>query len=255
MKINIKTLLIASIYVLPAFSDPIQDCKDFGKFLQRSGFTYTSSQDCCDIIETNQYQFNITCTDSHIKTIDLEIYTKQYFFSDTGSFPLLSELTELKIDGETAFPNGILPKRFFELPKLKKLNLYKTPKMPEKTSDINSSSPVEEINGLVKFPYVLKTLKNLKTLSIKNNQIKGNLTSEIKEFKSLKQLYIQNNLFEGELIIPDSLTDLNIVGNKFTTYSTSNKNTALQEVVANGVPLIDNTFINKLSGLSNMKKM
>jgi len=229
---KIKTLLIASLNVLPAFSI-IQDCKDFGKFLQRSGFTYNSQEDCCDLINTEQYTFNITCSSSNILTI--------------------------KIDGETAFPNYILPKRFFDLPKLKILSLYKTSKMPENEKDINGSSPVEEIyldnTGLVKFPYILKKLKNLKTLSISGNQIQGNLTSEIKEFKSLKQLYIQNNKFEGELIIPDSLTKINIVGNKFTSYSQTNRNTALQEVIANGTPLINNYLINKLSVMNDMKRM
>jgi len=68
MKIKIKTLLITSLNVLPAFSI-IQECTDFGKFLQRSGYTYNSKEDCCDLIETDQYSFNITCKDDHITTM------------------------------------------------------------------------------------------------------------------------------------------------------------------------------------------
>ncbi|ORX58360.1 L domain-like protein [Piromyces finnis] len=257
MKVKAITFIITLANVLPTFG-VIQECVDFGKFLQRSSFTFNSKEDCCGLKETEQYSFNITCKDEHIKTIDLQLYSK-FVFSDTGSFPLLSELTELKINGENNFPNGILPKRFFDLPKLKILNLYKTPKMPENANDINGNSPIEEIyldnNGLVKFPYIFKKLKNLKTLSIKGNQITGNLTSEIKEFKTLKQLYIQNNQFNGELIIPDSLTTINIVGNKFTSYSSTNKNNALEEVYANGSSIINDSFINKLATYDNIKKM
>jgi len=255
MKVEIKWLLLSilTLNILPVFCI-IEDCKNLGKFIQRNGYSYNSQTDCCEGVYDNEYDLEVTCEDGYITKIDFNVFGNKVF-GESETFPLLEKLTDLSFSAKDRFPNLILPSRFFDIPNLKKLEVHQVYKMP---TSINAKSPVEELilsdNRMVAFPYIFKNLKKLKILDLRGNTIEGELTDEIYSFTELEELYLNNNKMKGELRIPEKLKIINLTGNGFSSYSSKNKNKALEEIYGSG-NYFDNAFMEKLSEIEPIRKI
>jgi len=254
MEFKFLALIFVGLNILPVFGLS-QDCANIKKFLNRYYSSSFTDDDCCEFDTKDNYQFDIGCDSSeNIVKLSLTFSKGVSGGMDFTSFNNFKKLEELEIDGDV-FSNKMLSNEFFKLPNLKKLKVRQTYKIPEQ---IETSSPVEEItlddNGITKFPYIFKNLKKLKSLSLKQNQIDGTLTDEIKKFPALEKLDISQNKFEGELIIPDKLKSLDISDNKFNKYSTKNSNSVLEEFNGSNNDIGDD-FLEEIATIKSLKQI
>ncbi|ORX65586.1 L domain-like protein [Anaeromyces robustus] len=240
---------ILFLNVLYVYGVNNNDCKTFNAFFNKNGYNLK----CCD----NIY---ILCNGNDITSITIDNsnmngYDKPISFD---SFPIFNNLIRLTItDNENSLANvfnGVLPKRFFELPNLEYLEVSNM-KINTIPMDINNNNVLKEIvltkNNISAFPYQFQNLSQLSKLDISFNSMTGGIDNQIKSFKNLKNLDINKNNMTGEANIPDSLEVLIINNNNFTTFGSTNSVEKLEEFKA-----INNNFDNNIfTSLFNTKNL
>ncbi|ORX51023.1 L domain-like protein [Piromyces finnis] len=199
------------------------DCDNINGFLKKNGI---NGVECCG---KSHY---ILCKDDS-DSIE-SIYLDDNVISNTmtsisfSDFPILEKLKHLtftsRSDKFISIFNKSLPERFFELPNLEILEISKA-NITTIPNNLSSNNKIAKINlnnnELIAFPYQLKNLKKLVELDISRNNINCEITNEIKDFKSIETLIIGGNSINGNLVIPESLKNINLNNNLVSSISLS----------------------------------
>jgi len=204
--VKIYFFIILLIQVFIAFSQELtlqQQCEKIRLFFQDNKIPIIEKQDnCCNID-------GILCENSEITTLTMQ-YDERVIINNLTNVPFFSSLTKLELKN-VIFSNSIIPSSFFP-PSLTEVR-FSTMDLTEVPKEIENCPKLQLIylghNKFTQFPYHLKSLNKLKTLSLYNNTIQGIFTEEINDFQSLEELDIGVNKFKN---YPNSLPKLTLLG-------------------------------------------
>jgi hypothetical protein len=193
-----------------------QDCKNLMNFFD----SYTQSVGhklnipaCCD--DSRKYHY-IVCENGSVTAIELRMnkFNEQIDFSN---FPILPNLRRLLFEGHI-FKDGILPTRFFDLPKLEDLEILSSniAVVPE---NLNKDCPLNRLNlynnTINGFPNSILNY-DLKFLDLSYNKEIQTIPSNIKNLKNLEIFYAGTtgltNMSE-EIFNLESLREFDLDGN------------------------------------------
>jgi len=201
---------------------------------------------------------NIQCINNRIKSFQYIDDSNEKI--DFSTFPILSELTDLIIQGKYLL-GGSVPIVLFSQPKLNKLILDNSNiwEIPNDANSVSSSS-LEILslknNLLTAFPYFLRNMPKLKSLNISDNKINESLTDEIKQFPSLEILNISSNFLTGRVPdMPSNLKELYVDSNQFSSLQISFSQSPDLELFSGGNNKFgENDFV-LLTEFNNMKNI
>jgi len=160
------------------------DCKKLYKFF--SEYENIDVPGCCNV--TDEYHY-IKCDNGHVVDITMRPPEEENVI-DFSKFPILEELNKFILEG-VSLTNNTMPARFFELPKLKEIEISSSDL--EKIEEIETCN-VEILNfyedQLEEFPSQILKCPNLNFLDLSLNENVNNLPGAIGNLKNLKALYL-----------------------------------------------------------------
>jgi len=218
---NFSIIILFLINIIPIFGQTTedsnsQDCQNLMNFFN----SYTQSVGhklnipaCCD--DSKDYHY-IVCENGSVTAIELRMnrFNEQIDFSN---FPILPNLRYILFEGHI-FKDGILPSRFFDLPKLEDLEILSSniAVVPE---NINKDCPLHKLNlynnTISGFPNQILDY-DLKFLDLSRNGEIKTIPSKIKNLKNLEILYIGMTgltSMSEEIFNLENLRELDLDGN------------------------------------------
>jgi hypothetical protein len=192
---NFSIIILFLITIIPIFGQTTedsnsQDCQNlmnfFNSYIQSVGHQLNIPA-CCD--DSKDYHY-IVCENGSVTAIELRMnrFNEQIDFSN---FPILPNLRKILFEGHI-FKDGVLPSRFFDLPKLEDLEILSSniAVVPE---NINKDCPLHKLNlynnTINGFPNQILDY-DLKFLDLSRNEEIKTIPSKIKNLKNLEILYI-----------------------------------------------------------------
>jgi len=226
---NYFTLLfVFTLNILPVFSLS-NDCQNVQNFFDNYKLQTGSTiliPNCCE--KTDQYHY-IDC-DNEGNITDLQLrFNKQVEQIDFTNFPVLNNIENILLEGPM-FNNYIFPIHFFNLPKLKSLEIINS--NIREVPDVETSCSLTKLsvhkNSIQGFPKAFLNCKKLEYLNLSVNKDIKDIPDEISTLKDLKYLFIGVaglTRINPKITELKNLVELEISGNTELTTEINFKNT------------------------------